>query len=148
MSEVPSTRVLVLTDTVEPAPALLEAIRARAASGDVRFRVVVLNPARAEVHLLHPERHEKAAQAEAVLHRTLPDVAAAAGGHVVGSVSVRHDPMDAIEETLHSEPIEEIMLHVAGHGLATRLHQDLPHRLRRLGLPITVVPHDRVAHQA
>jgi hypothetical protein len=148
MSDVPSTRVLVLTDTVVPAPALLDAIRERAAAGEVRFRVVVLNPARAEVHLLHPERHEKAAQAEAVLHRRLPEIAAAAGGHVVGSVSVRHDPMDAVEETVFGEPIEEIMLHVAAHGLATRLHQDLPHRLRRLGLPVTVVQHDAAHHRA
>ena len=30
----------------------------------MQFRLVVLNPARAELHLLHPERHDKAAEAE------------------------------------------------------------------------------------
>lgn len=60
---------------------------------------------------------------------------------MIGSVSVRSDPMDAIEETLFSEPIDEIMLSVASHGLATRLQQDLPHRLKQFGLPVTVVPH-------
>jgi hypothetical protein len=28
---------------------------------------------------------------------------------------------------------------VAAHGWALRLHQDLPHRLAHLGLPVTVV---------
>ena len=70
------------------------------------------NPARAELHLLHPERHDKAEEAEQVLRAMLPDLEQAAGGRVIGSVSVRHDPMDAIEETLFTEPIDEIILDV------------------------------------
>ena len=103
--------------------------------------MVVLNPARAEIHLLHPERHEKAAEAEVSLRRALPRFEEAAGGPVIGSVSVRHDPMDAIEEVTFSEPVDEIVLDVPEHRLATRLHQDLPHRLQHLGLPVTVVSH-------
>ncbi|MCW2827068.1 MAG: hypothetical protein JWQ67_684 [Marmoricola sp.] len=134
------TRILVVTDSAEPTAALVEAIRHRAASGDVQFRVVVPNPARAELHLLHPERHDKAHEAEQVLDKALPGLEIAAGGRVIGSVSVRNDPMDAIEETIFNEPVDEIMLSVAQHGFATRLHQDLPHRLEHFGLPVTVVP--------
>src|SRR3954452_7528454 len=91
----PTHRVLVVTDAAEPSPSLREAIRHRAEAHDAQFRLVVLNPARAEVHLLHPERHDKTAEAEAVLRAALPALEAAAEARVIGSVSVRHDPMDA-----------------------------------------------------
>src|SRR5437868_15298983 len=76
MLESRAQRVLVVTDHVEPTPTLLEALRLRGEQGEVQFRLIVLNPARAEVHLLHPERHDKAAEAEATLHRALPRIQA------------------------------------------------------------------------
>jgi hypothetical protein len=132
-------RVLVVTDRTAASPALLKAISDRAARDLVQFRVVVTNPAAAELHLLHPERHTKAAEAEAVLRDVLPLIESAAGADVIGSVSVRHDPMDAVEETLVSEPIDEIMVCVAPRGLTRLLHQDLPTRLKRFGLPVSSV---------
>ena len=136
------TRILVLTDVARVAPELLEAMASRAARDDVLFRLVVLNPARAEIHLLHPERHVKAAEAEVALRATLLRLdAGLAGRPVIGSVSVRHDPMDAIEETLNAEPIEEIMLHVGEHSLTRRIHQDLAHRLAPRSLPVSVIEH-------
>src|SRR3954452_7410101 len=127
MTDVRRTRVLVVTDHAAPTEELLAAIRGRSAEGGAQFRVLVLNPARAEVHLLHPERHDKAATAEQALLVALPDLEEAAGGPVIGSVSVRHDAMDAIEEVLFSEPVDEIVLSLPAPPLATRLHQDLPH---------------------
>jgi hypothetical protein len=139
-------RILVLTDTCDADPELVEAISRRATSDDVMFRLVVLNPARAELHLLHPERHNKAAEAEETLRRTLPRLQSAAGTrNLLGSVSVRHDPMDAIEETMNSEPIDEVMLHVREHAWTRRLHQDLAHRLAHHGLPVQVVEHPAAA---
>jgi hypothetical protein len=142
MSEPRTVRVLVLTDKADPTPALLDAISRRASGGPAQFRLVVLNPARAELHPLHPERHDLAHQAEQVLRQAGPQIERAAGGPVIGSVSVRHDPMDAIEETIFSEPVDEIMLSVPHHAIATRLHQDLEHRLKHFGLPVTVVPRE------
>lgn len=132
-------RILVITDRTAATPELLAAIRARAERGPAQFRVVVPNPAAAELHLLHPERHVKAMEAEVVLLHALPQIQDAAGSHVIGTVSVRHDPMDAIEEILHSEPVDEIILSVVRHGLSRWLHQDLSHRLAHFGLPITSV---------
>lgn len=132
-------RVLVVTDHAMPTQALLTAIRRRAAEGSAQFRVIVLNPAQAELHLFHPERHDKARTAEEVLLDALPDLEEAAGGPIIGSVSVRHDPMDAIEHTIFNEPIDEIILDVPGHELATRLHQDLPHRLEHHHIPVTAI---------
>lgn len=135
-------RVLVVTDAAEPSPSLREAIRHRAETHDAQFRLVVINPARVEIHLLHPERHDRAAEAEAVLRAALPTLEGDAGGVVIGSVSVRHDPMDAIEETLHDEPVDEIIIDVPAHRVSSLLHQDLEHRLGHLHIPVVTVRHD------
>jgi hypothetical protein len=134
-----ATRILVVSDTAALSPELVAAVRDRALLGPARFRLVVPNPARGELHLLHPERHDKADAAELALLRILTTLEAAAGGRVVASVSVRHDPMDAVEEVLYSEPVDEILLSLAAHPVSERLHVDLAHRLRRYALPITTV---------
>jgi hypothetical protein len=134
-------RVLVVTDAAEPTKSLRDAIRHRAESGDAQFRLVVLNPARAEVHPLHPERRDRAAEAEVTLRSALPRLELAAHAPVIGSVSVRHDPMDAIEEVLFNEPVDEIMLDVPPHRLSSWLHQDLEHRLAHFKIPVTTIRH-------
>jgi hypothetical protein len=138
----PRARVLVVTDHPDGPPGLLDAIRARAEQGPAQFRILVTNPAQAEAHVIHPERHVKATEAEQVLHASLPALAAAAGAPVLATVSVRHDPYLAVEELLGGEPIDEFIVDVAQNGFTRRLHLDLPHRLGHLGLPITTVPPD------
>ena len=108
-------RVLILEEGEIVTPDLLTTIEKRASQGPAQFRIVVTNPAAAEIHLLHPERHQKAAEAELTLHAALPQIEAAAGGTVIGTVSVRHDPMDAVEDVLFNEPIDEIILSVTTH---------------------------------
>jgi hypothetical protein len=137
MNTTQPARVLVVTDQPHGRPELLDAIGARADRGSAQFRIVVTNPAKAEAHLLHPERHEKAAEAEEVLHASLPAITAAARGPVLASVSVRHDPYLAVEELIASEPVDEFIIDLTEHGFTRRLHLDLPHRLAHLGLPIT-----------
>jgi hypothetical protein len=140
MTDTQVRRILVVTDHAEPTPVLREALARRCERDTVQFRLIVLNPARAEVHLLHPERHEKAMEAEQVLKRVLPEIEAATGATVIGSVSVRHDPMDAIEGALADEPVDEIMVAVPPHRLSTFFHQDLAHRLAHWGIPVQTVP--------
>lgn len=140
MTEQRPHRILVVTDHTMPAATLRDVVRLSATDRDVQIRLVVLNPARAEMHLRHPERRDKAAEAEKTLNALLPDLEREVGAPVIGSVSVRHDPMDAIEETVYGEPIDEIVLAVHQGHLAARLHQDLPHRLAHLELPVTLAP--------
>jgi hypothetical protein len=149
MASTPPTRILVVTDRAAATPGLLDAIRARAAQGPVEVRILVPNPAPAEWHPTHPERHEKADAARLVLEEALPGIQEAAGVPVDGFVSTRHDPMDAVEETLHDDPFDEIIVATVPHGLERWLHIDLPHRLSHLGLLVTTVidaqsAHDRV----
>ena len=148
MSQPRSHRILVVTDAAEPSRSLREAIRHRAENGDVRFRLIVLNPAQAELHLLHPERHDRAAEAEITLRSALPQLELAAHAPVIGSVSVRHDPMDAIEEVLFAEPVDEIILDVPPHHFSSWLHQDLEHRLAHFHTPVLTIRHEQKDSQA
>jgi hypothetical protein len=132
-------RVLVVTDHAAITPALLDTVRGRAARGPVEFRILVPNPAAAEWNPTHPERHKAVAEAQAVLADALPRVAEAAGHTVEGVVSIRHDPMDAIEETLQSHPFDEIILATTPHKISSWLHVDLPRRVAHLGLPVATV---------
>jgi hypothetical protein len=132
-------RVLVVTDRVEATPELLDSIRGRAARRPVEFYVLVPNPAPAEWHPTHPDRRDKVVEAGRVLAQTLPRIEEAAGTAVDGVVSIRHDPMDAIEETLHDADFDEIILFTAPHRIERWLHVDLPHRVAHLGLPVTTV---------
>jgi hypothetical protein len=135
-------RVLVVTDRTAATPALLRTLRDRAKRCHAEFRVLVPNPAPAEWHPFHPERRDKVEEAERVLLRALPKIQDAVGGAVRGRVSVRHDPMAAIEEMLHDEPFDEIILDIAVHRPERWLHVDLPHRVAHLGLPVTAVTGD------
>ena len=51
-------RVLVVTDEAAVTAPLLDAIRGRAARGPAEFEILVPNPAEAEWHPGHPERHD------------------------------------------------------------------------------------------
>src|SRR3954454_3967215 len=94
------TRVLLVTDHVEPTPAVLDALCQRTATGPVEVRIIVPNPAVAEWHPLHPERHAKAAEAMHALAQTVPIVEAECGVIAEGFVALAHDPMEAIEQSL------------------------------------------------
>ena len=104
---------------------------------DVEF-INIPNPSdHAEV--TDTERHEKHTEGEHALELALPLIDVAAGGKAEGSVSVRHDPMDAIEEALREGDFHEIILSATPHSISRWLHVDLPHRVEHLGLPLTAI---------
>lgn len=134
MDPMQPARVMVVTDRAQAGADLLDVLRERAARGPVKFRVLVPNPASAEWHPFHPERHDKVDEAERVLMRALPAIQDAVDDAVRGRVSVRHDPMTAIEEMLHDEPFDEIIL-----ALSSKHLDRLARRVKHLGLPVTTV---------
>src|SRR3954451_15562740 len=140
------TSVLVVTDRIAASPELLRAIRERAAQAPIEVRVLVPNPAPAEWHPGHPERRVKAEAAQSVLAQTLPAIQEAAGVNVDGFVSTRHDPMDAIEEVLHDEQVDELIIATTPHHIEGWLHVDLAHRAAHLGLPVTALTGTDVVH--
>ncbi len=130
--------VLVVAHKTAATPALLEAIKERVARGPARFHLLVPNPAE-HAELSDAERQLKHAEGEHVLVLALPLIDSAAGGHTEGSVSFRHDPMDAIEETLRRGDFHEIILSTLPRSVSRWLHTDLPHRVSHLGLSVTTV---------
>ena len=130
--------VLVVAHKTAATPAFFDAIRERAVRGPVRFHLFVPNP-----HALgwRPSEmsHPDFTEGEQVLALALPLIEEAVGAPADGSVSPRHDPMDAIEETLHEEDFDEIILSTLPHAVSRWLHLDLPHRVAHLGLPLTTV---------
>ena len=133
----PVARVLLVTDRILPTPDVLAAMRDRSERGPAQFRVLLPNPAVAEIHLLHPERHDQAAAAERALREALPRYEAAVGA-VLASVSIRHDAYDAVEELMLVEPVDEILVWV--RSTHRRLGRDLSQRLRHLGRPVLALP--------
>jgi uncharacterized membrane-anchored protein len=130
--------VLVVADRTAVTPQLVDTLRARAERGSATFHVLVANPAPTAEVTAH-ERQEHLEEAERILSLTLPFVEQAVGAPVTGSVSARHDPMDAIENALHDGEFHEIVLSTLPHHLTHWLHLDLPTRVRHLGLPTTVL---------
>jgi hypothetical protein len=132
-------RLLLVTDWTPATPAVLDTIREHAACGPIELHIVIPNPAPAEWHLLHPQQRDGVAEAERVLASSLALVEEAAGNAVTGVVSIRHDPMDAIEETLRDELFDEIILAMSRHSVSQWLHIDLPRRVAHLGIPVTTI---------
>jgi hypothetical protein len=130
--------VLVVAHKTAATPALLEAVRARAARGPARFHLLVPDPG-------HPSWrpsewvHPDVGAGEQVLALALPLIEEAVGGRADGSVSPRHDPMDAIEEALLADDFDEIILSTLPRRVSVWLHTDLPHRVAHLGLSLTTV---------
>ena len=120
-------------------PALLDSDpRAAPHAGRARFHLLVPNPAE------HAELTDAERRSEAHGRRARPGARPAAvrrrGGQAAdGSVSIRHDPMDAIEETLPDGDFDEIILSTLPRSVSRWLHVDLPRRLAHLGLPVTTV---------
>ena len=131
-------RILVVADKTAATPALLDAVRRRAARGPARFHLLVPNPHLAEWRpsaAMHPDVSDGAQ----VLALALPLIEEAAGAPAEATVSRRHDPMDAIEEALHDADFDEIILSTLPHSVSRWLHLDLPRRVGHLGLPLTTV---------
>jgi hypothetical protein len=90
--------------------------------------------------LAQGERHRRRDREQREPHDEQGDLAGAVRRRpAIGSVSIRSDPYDAVEETLLDEPIDEFIVALAPHGLSRALHLDLPHRLAHFGLPVTTV---------
>jgi uncharacterized membrane-anchored protein len=130
--------VLVVAHETAATPALVQAVRERALRGPAAFHLLIPNLAE-HAALTEAEREHRQADGERMLELALPVIQDAANGAAEGSVSYRHDPMDAIEEALHDGEFHEIILSTLPHSVSSWLHIDLPHRVSHLGVPLTTV---------
>jgi hypothetical protein len=132
-----STRVLVVANRTAATPALLEAVRERAARGACSFTLLVPNPVRGLDRAMDPEDHDRSEGAE-VLELALPLLAEAAGGPVEGKVGDA-EALAAIQDAVNLGDYDEIIISTLPTRVSRWLHLDLPRKVAGLGLPVTTV---------
>jgi hypothetical protein len=131
------TRVLVVANKTAATPALLEAVRERAARGPATFTLLVPK----HVHGLHgvvDAQDVVEDESQHVIELALPLLEDAAGGPVEGMIG-DHEPLAAIQDAVNLHGFDEIILSTLPTTVSRWLKLDLPHKASGLGLPITVV---------
>lgn len=120
--------VLIVAHRTAATPRLIEAVRTRAHEGPCRFTLLVPRG------YWDPDTEA----ASLVLDLALPLLEEAAGGHIEGIVGVS-DPFVAVREALAEGDFDEVIISTLPERVSHWLHRDLPSRVEKLGVPVTVV---------
>jgi hypothetical protein len=131
------TRVLVVAHRTAATPALLDAVRERAARGPCTFTLLVPNVAHGLHHVVDAE-DQAADEAQAVLELALPLLEDAAGGRVEGIVG-DPEPLNAVQDAVNLRGFDEIIISTLPKRVSKWLRLDLPSKVSGLGLPVTTV---------
>lgn len=132
-----TARVLVVAHRTAATPALLEAVRERAAKGDATFTLLVPKPVHGVDRLADPE-DVSTDEAQMTLDLALPLLEEAAGGPVEGVVGVS-DPVAAVADAVNTRGFDEVIVSTLSRRVSRWLHLDLPHKISGMGLPVTTV---------
>jgi hypothetical protein len=130
--------VLVIANRTAATPHLLAQVRRRAAAGPSRFTLLV------------PRTYwdSDTEESAVTLELAIPLLEEAVEGHVDGLIG-DEDPVRAVTAALEHGHYDELILSTLPSHVSRWLHVDLPRRLQRFGLPLTVVTAkalDRPAH--
>jgi hypothetical protein len=136
MPEQPA-RVLVVAHKTAATPALLEAVRERAARSAATFTLLVPAAAHGLAQITDPE---DASDDEAVqtIELAVPVLEEAAGGEVDSMIGVA-EPLAAIQDAINLHGFDEIIISTLPTRVSRWLKVDLPHKAAGLGLPVTLV---------
>jgi len=129
-------RVLVVANKTTATPALVQAVRERAATGPAEFVMLVPNPA----HLAFDRPSPETEEGDELLAASLPVLTRAAGAEIEGRVAEGPNAFDDIVAELGRREYSEIILETIPAHVSHWLHVDLPHRLAGLGYPLTTIP--------
>jgi hypothetical protein len=128
------SRILIVANRTAATPKLLAEVRERAARGPCRFTLLVPRP------FWDPDTEEAAI----TLELAIPLLDEAAGAHVEGVVGDT-DAFVAVRETLEREQFDEVIVSTLPTHVSRWLRLDLPAKVKRLGVPVTVVTADRAS---
>ena len=130
-------RILVVANKTAATPALIEAVRERAARGPAKFTLLVPNAAHGLHKLVDPE--------DQVAERGRADAraraAAARAGRrrpVDGMIGVP-EPLAAIQDAINIHGFDELIISTLPQRVSKWLKLDLPSKAAGLGLPVTTV---------
>ena len=131
------TRVLVVAHKTAATPALLDAVRERAAAGPATFTLLVPKAVHGLDRVADPE---DVTQDEAydMLELALPLLEDAAGGPVHGIVGDA-SPVTAIDDAINEHGFDEIIISTLPTRVSKWLHIDVPSKAKGFGLPVTTV---------
>jgi hypothetical protein len=130
-------RVLVVAYKTAATPALIDAVRERAARSPATFTLLVPNPAHGLQAVMDPEDVEHT-EGEQVLELALPLLEDAAGAPVEGIVG-DPSPMNAIQDAINIHGFDEVIISTLPARVSKWLKLDLPSKVGGLGLPVTTV---------
>jgi nucleotide-binding universal stress UspA family protein len=131
------TRVLVVANRTAATPALIEAVRERAARGPCVFTLLVPHTASGLHRVVDPEDQGQN-EAEETLELAVPLLEKAAGAPVEGIVG-DPEPLAAIQDAVNLHGFEELIISTLPKRFSRWLRLDLPHKAAGLGLPVTTV---------
>jgi hypothetical protein len=130
-------RVLVVANRTAATPALIEAVRERAARGPAVFTLLVPHFAHG-LHKVVDAQDTDVSESEAVLELALPLLRQAAGSEVEGIIGDA-EPLAAIHDAVNLRGFDEIILSTLPARVSRWLKLDLPSKVTGLGLPVTHV---------
>lgn len=121
-------RILILAYRTAATPPLIAAVRDRATEGSCEFTLLV------------PDASGSSASedARATLELAIPLLEDAAGGRVEGLIG-EADAFAAVRSAHEREPFDEAIISTLPTSVSRWLRVDVPARVRRLGLPVTVI---------
>jgi hypothetical protein len=123
--EAASRRILIVANRTAATPLLMDAVRQRAAEGPSTFALLIPNEPRK-------------GGADWTLETAIPLLERAAGGPVDGIVG-REDPFEAVQSALQDPDFDEVIVSTLPKRVSEWLRRDLPHRIEKLGVPVTTV---------
>jgi hypothetical protein len=127
----------VVANRTAATPALLDAVRERAARGSCTFTLLVPSTAKGLDRVMDPEDHGQS-EAEAVIELARPLIEDAAGGRIDTMVGDA-EPLAAIQDAINLHGYDEIIISTLPTRVSRWLKLDLPSKVEGLGLPVTTV---------
>jgi len=131
------SKVLVVANKTAATPALIEAVRERAARGPATFTLLVPNAAHGLHRLVDPE-DQGDSEAQATIELALPLLEKAAGGPVESMIG-DPEPLAAIQDAINVHGFDELIISTLPQRVSKWLKLDLPSKAAGLGLPVTTV---------
>jgi hypothetical protein len=127
--------VLVVANRTAESPELLEALKQRAAEGDVVFSLLV--PATPHGVAWAADMHSGGSEAEQHMEAAVERMRSEGLQMAAGKVG-DPDPVAAVQDEVNFTTYDEIVVSTLPGGISKWLKLDLPHRVERsTGLPVT-----------
>jgi len=130
-------RILVVANKTAATPALIDAVRERAARGACEFTLLVPNATHGLHKLVDPEDQSES-EAETTIELAIPLLEDAAGTPVDAMIGVP-EPLAAIQDAINLHGFDELIISTLPTRVSKWLKLDLPSKAAGLGLPVTTV---------